>query len=173
RADRGRYVAAALTVLRAYHAAGRPEQPDPVGSFEEWSGWVRAALLWLGEADPVETMEQARELDPRHAALQAVVTQWKEAIGGERVTVREIIGRATASQTGDWGRPEFLRPEFREALLSVAGKDGAIERVRLGHWLAANAGRVAGGARIVKDGLLSGHMTWRLVSMEKAAPRDA
>jgi hypothetical protein len=52
KADRGRYVAAALTVLRAFHIAGRPRQSDPLGSFEAWSNWARDALLCLDEADP-------------------------------------------------------------------------------------------------------------------------
>jgi putative DNA primase/helicase len=53
KADRGRYVAAALTVLRAFHSAGRPRQSDPLGSFEAWSSWACDALLCLDEADPV------------------------------------------------------------------------------------------------------------------------
>ncbi|MBK8123956.1 MAG: hypothetical protein IPK54_10475 [Dokdonella sp.] len=40
---------AALTVLRAYIVAGKPAQPiQPYGSFEEWSGLLRGALVWLG-----------------------------------------------------------------------------------------------------------------------------
>jgi len=50
RGDRAKYVVAALTVLRAYHVAGRPEQGTiPLGSFEVWSRRVRDALIWLGE----------------------------------------------------------------------------------------------------------------------------
>lgn len=56
-AQRGDYVTAGLTVLRAYHIAGRPQQRAPLGSFTDWSRWVRDALIWLGEADPCDTME--------------------------------------------------------------------------------------------------------------------
>ena len=52
-ANRARLLSAALTVLRAYIVAGKPAQPiTPYGSFEEWSGLVRSALVWLGETDP-------------------------------------------------------------------------------------------------------------------------
>src|SRR4029077_4097905 len=34
--DRGRLVAAALTILRAWHAAGAPPAAEPYGSFEDW-----------------------------------------------------------------------------------------------------------------------------------------
>jgi putative DNA primase/helicase len=71
KAKRGRYLVAALTVLRAYHVAGRPGQPDPLGSFEDWSSWVRGALLWLGHADPVDTIEESREMDPKLDAAKA------------------------------------------------------------------------------------------------------
>ena len=53
-ANRGRLVRAALTILRAYVVAGRPDQKlSSFGNFEEWSGLVRSALVWLGEADPL------------------------------------------------------------------------------------------------------------------------
>jgi hypothetical protein len=44
----------ALTILHAYHAAGRPViQLTPYGSYEEWSRCVRAAIVWCGCVDPV------------------------------------------------------------------------------------------------------------------------
>ncbi len=64
RKHRGRYVYAALTILRAYHVAGRPRQPKPLGSFEAWSSWVRGAVMWVGCADPVASMDAVRECGP-------------------------------------------------------------------------------------------------------------
>jgi putative DNA primase/helicase len=58
-ADRGKYVAAALTVVRAYIVAGKPGKLPQLASFEEWSDLVRSALVWLGLPDPVETTEDA------------------------------------------------------------------------------------------------------------------
>jgi hypothetical protein len=63
---RGELVAAALTVLRAYEAAGRPRDASstpPLGSFGDWDLLVRGALLWLGLSDPVATQESGREDD--------------------------------------------------------------------------------------------------------------
>ena len=62
--DRGSYIAAALTIVRAYLAAGCPNQCPPLASFSDWSRLVRSALVWLGYADPVATMEAARADDP-------------------------------------------------------------------------------------------------------------
>jgi putative DNA primase/helicase len=58
-----------------------------MGSFEAWSGWVRDALLWLGKADPVDTMDAAREADPRRTAIVAVFSQWHTVIGTDKVSV--------------------------------------------------------------------------------------
>jgi hypothetical protein len=54
--NRPRLLAAALTVLRAYCVAGRPDQDLPAwGSFEGWSGLVRSAVVWIGLPDPGRT----------------------------------------------------------------------------------------------------------------------
>ncbi len=63
-ADRGKYIAAAITIVRAFIAAGRPIMPPPLASYNEWSLMVRAPLIWLGCEDPVKTQEKARENDP-------------------------------------------------------------------------------------------------------------
>ncbi len=55
----------ALTILRAYAAAGRPQMtPDRLASFEAWSDLVRAAVIWLGEADPTACLDERREKRP-------------------------------------------------------------------------------------------------------------
>lgn len=168
---RARYVVAALTILRAYHVAGRPNAPDPIGSFEDWN-WVRGALFWLGQCDPAKTMEQARALDPRLEALTAVLTQWSSVIGRKRVSCGNIIERATRTQTGtsSYTKPEFCHPAFREALLTVAGDAGAVNSRRLGRWISASEQRIVDGIRIVRKGVLGGSMTWQL---EQVGDTDA
>lgn len=52
---------AALTLLRAYHLAGRPAQRlTSWGSFQAWSALVRGALVWAGCSDPYETQRRAQ-----------------------------------------------------------------------------------------------------------------
>jgi hypothetical protein len=172
KADRGRYVAAALTVLRAYHVAGRPPLRDPLGSFGEWSRWVRDALIWLNQPDPVDTMEEARGLDPQRSALAAVLAQWWDIIGPKRVSARDVIAQATATRlpsTDAERSGQVLRhPDFLEALLGVAGDAGAVSSRRLSKWTAGNEGRIVDGLRIVRRGVLAGFMTWEL----QRAPGD-
>lgn len=160
--QRGDYVAAGLTILHAWHVAGRPEQRAPLGSFGDWSRWVRDALIWLGEADPCETMEGMRGADPKLEALTTVLEQWREVIGEERVTVRQMIDHAIEQRSQLYGRAEFVHPEFREALLAIAGEGGAINGGRLGKWLGAHQNRIVAGLKLESAGLSAGRARWRL-----------
>lgn len=50
---------AAITILAGYIRAGRPRQNlREFGSFESWSGLVRASLLWAGLSDPLQTRQR-------------------------------------------------------------------------------------------------------------------
>jgi hypothetical protein len=150
KAERGRYVAAALTILRGYIVAGRPEQPDPLGSFEAWSSLVRGALLWIWEADPVDSIEVVRAEDPVRSSQEAVMQQWDTLIGDQPVTTAEIITKAVGC------------PEFREALLTVAGAGGVINSVRLGKWLGAIRGKLVDGLKLEPATKSRGNARWTL-----------
>lgn len=64
---RAAYLSAALTILRAYHVAGRPDMDLPSwGSFSTWSKLVRSALVWAGCVDPFETQRRAALSLNRH-----------------------------------------------------------------------------------------------------------
>ena len=53
RANRGRYVSLALTIIRAWICAGRPKtECKTIATYYEWSGLCRQPLLWLGLPDP-------------------------------------------------------------------------------------------------------------------------
>ncbi len=93
RANRGRYVAALLTVLRAYTAAGRPAMNlAPWGSFEGWSKLVRAALVWCGLPDPGETRRALKaEADVAAAALGDLIDGWADV-------AKQFGGQCTVAQ---------------------------------------------------------------------------
>jgi putative DNA primase/helicase len=168
-ADRGELVVSALTILLAYHVAGRPQLCKPLGSFGDWS-WVRNALVWLDQADPCDTMENIRSSDPKFERLVAVIEQWRTVIGERRVSVRDVIDTATQSEHGAaFDRHEFTHASFREVLLAVANDGGAISSRRLGNWLSANQNRVVNGAKLVQDGIVQGITRWRLEIVVQSA----
>jgi hypothetical protein len=163
---RPRYVVAVITILRAYIVAGRPGRPTPLGSFEAWSDLVRGALIWLGAGDPVETMNDLRRTDPRLEEAQTVISQWRAAIGTERVTAAQVIKAATRQNGYDSAGSELVHADFRDALLAVAGHGGAINGRRLGKWLSSHAGRIINGFRFEHSGNRDGAAMWVLQDCE-------
>jgi len=159
-------VVAALTVLRAYHVAGRPGRPDPLGSFEDWSNLVRGALIWLGEADPVDTMAEVREADPETGALRQVMTAWSAEFGREHVTVSRVIKKALEQgrETVD-GPLVFVNEDLRDALLVVAPGAGGINSRILGRWLGKFKDRVLDGLRFEERGVRDGAAVWALAQV--------
>lgn len=57
---RGELLGAALTILRAYHVAGRPAQRIAAWWSGAWSQLVRGALVWAGCEDPYTTQARAQ-----------------------------------------------------------------------------------------------------------------
>lgn len=166
RVNRSQYLVAALTALRAYHVVGEPNQSQPLGSFEAWSRTVRDTLIWLGQPDPVETMEKVREIDPKRDALLAVLHAWRSVLNAQRVRTQDIIETATRQDKDQSG---FVHKDFREALLRVAGDGGVISSRRLGIWIAHNEARVVDGMRIMRVGVRSGAPTWQVATSSEAS----
>lgn len=161
--QRGELAVAALTIMRAFSVTGRPRQRTPLGSFEGWSRLVRDALIWAGSADPVGTMEETRKGDPLLDELRAVVAQWAKIIGPDRVSTRQIIERATRKKPSFGDYPaDFEHPDFREALLKVAGDGGAISGRRLGKWIGRQKDRPVNGYAITQGPDHDGYGTWLL-----------
>jgi hypothetical protein len=161
--DRGAYIAAALTICRAYLVAGRPGKARRLASFKGWSDTVRSALIWLGEADPVASIESARSEDPKLNRLRAVLVSWADAIGvGERhrVTMREVVTTARAVKFHADGMPEPEWPELKEAVYAVAGSHGPPDERALGLWARGEKGRVVDGLRLWNDPNSVGGSKW-------------
>ena len=174
--NRGELVVAVLTILKAYHSAGRPNPPTPLQSFTAWSNTVRGALLWLGQGDPVNTMRRLRSTDPTITNLRAFLTAWREQFRDKATTSAAAIARAEelAAPFPMNGRLDerHAHPLFRAALLQVAGRGGRIDVRALGAYLGKSADRVIDiGTDSKRDlvaleggSLLHGNRRWRVVS---------
>jgi len=154
--DRGRYVAAVLTLVRAYIVAGKPDPAGPFGSFQGWSDTVRSALIWLGCADPVLSTKSARKEDPKFQALSAVFSSWAALIGfgqESKLTAKGLVSLAM-KQGGD----------FVEALDIVAlDKAGHLNPRELGKYLSRVEGQIVAGLKLLKLGDSGGHaVSWWL-----------
>jgi len=171
RQDRPRYVAAALTLLRfALTNEHRSDgMPIPLGSFEVWSRWVRAAAICATNADPCATMERIQTQDPEVERLVSVIHEWQAIIGDRFVTTAEVIDIATKQRfPPSLDEKRFVHDTFREALLAVAGNGGSIDSRRLGAWLGHNKDRIVGGKKIVMGPMLNGINRWQVVPVNGA-----
>lgn len=62
----------------------------PLGSYEQWSVWVRDPLLALGCLDPVEAMAERRALDPVRDAAAVFFSTWHDRHGAIPIKVSEL-----------------------------------------------------------------------------------
>lgn len=153
RRDRGAYIAACLTISRAYIAARKPERPPPLASYEAWSDIVRGPLVWLGLADPVSTMAVARSADPVRQDRARAFKAWRDELGtSDDYIVSQLIELVGARRSFD---DSLVRPELRSILLEAAqkrgGPPGIIEPRRLGKWLSRQENTIASGLKMVVD----------------------
>ncbi len=133
RAERERFVVAALTIIRAWQAAGSPRSSDAIASYGgEWSDYCRHPLIWLGIRDPVATIVTQLSADPEEEALGRAMTQWHRQFGTKPVTVREVKAQAV------------LNDELQDALteLPVTDFKGGINSNKLGWYLRGKIGRI-------------------------------
>jgi len=144
--NRGKYLAAGLTIARAYIAAGRPNPSPALPSFKGWSSIVCDPLIWLGLPDPVATMETLRTEDPRASERIGVFSAWKAqgviGIGKDRSVTTKALIETAGKHT-----------ELRDALLVVAKQrigDG-IDPKALGKWLSTQEKNIACNCKLLVD----------------------
>ena len=149
---RGRLAPLALTVLRAYVVAGRAcSSLEPFGGFEDWSGLVRAALVWAGLPDPLTGRSAIAESNPEHEGLHALLIAWRSRWNGNPVTAATVV------------KERVHHPDLNEACGVAANRNGFVTSKSLGDYLRDHQKIVAGGYRVEPDGKSGGVNKWRVV----------
>lgn len=155
RAARGRYVTAALTIIRAWVVAGSPHTAcKPLNGYQHWSDWCRQPLLWLGLADPAAGTFKGIGDDPDRMTLSRLLAALHAAFGTTPVMVKEMVRRAHDRGLAD--------EELLEVLQDIAGGSSPINRKRLGQWLKKNSGRAVDGLKITKSLLNRNAVAWQV-----------
>jgi putative DNA primase/helicase len=182
--DRGRYIAAVLTIVRGYLTAGERSAPDALASFDDYTRLVRAPLVWLGQPDPVGTMTKLHEADPVMAGLRGVMAAWEAAIGlniekTAAEAVETVDSRVYVFTEGPEGESKSDR-ETREgdeiaaarkarhglgvALAAISRRGTGITALELGQWLRRHKDEIADKRQF--KGAMDGHsktMGWKLI----------
>lgn len=143
--NRGLYVSAALTILQAFLIEKPVVDVKPLSGFNQWSGLVRNALIWLGEVDPVPTSSEIYALDgidEERAVLGNLLHAWYSANGKTAMTGQEVI----ASASGEYGNPA-LKAALTDCALD---RFGQISAKSLGYYLRANADVRVNDMRFIK-----------------------
>jgi putative DNA primase/helicase len=161
---RARYIRAGLTILKAYVNAGKPIQDIPqYGGFEDWSDWVRSALVWLGCADPNVTRKKVEADDVSKINMSRIIALWRSIYGDEPVKVMEIVNAGnTAIERKDTTSKEY---ELAQVILEVTHGKGRLESDPIGKWLRRNKNKIRDGYKIVTnpDSANRNRMEWILV----------
>ncbi|KAA0249410.1 MAG: hypothetical protein EDX89_24005 [Acidobacteria bacterium] len=163
RENRAHLVRAALTILRAYFAAGAPEvELRSWGSYESWCRVVRQAVVYVGLPDPCGTrVDFVASSDSERVSLVALMDGLLQLDPfGAGLTAGDVVRRLQRT-------PDELRG-LRDAILELCPPRGGREDLptphSLGKRLAFVRNRVVGGRMLIRAGSRDGSATWSVVS---------
>jgi hypothetical protein len=159
RAERTKYVSAALTIILAHIQSGQPKQvTKSLAGFHTWTAWCVEPLLSLGYPDPVSAVVAAMAEDPDRELLGRLLDLWHEQFGGTPTMVREAIEKT---------RWDYARNvDLKEALHEIAGERGEINRRKLGWWIKRHEGQVVNGRRFQRTNGGGSAEKWRVEVLE-------
>lgn len=164
-------VAAALTIMRAWQVNPTLELDGrdlctPWDRYKRWSNMVRTPLLWLGMADPCDSLKLLEKEDPKRNTLLRLLKQWDARYGAttnepvpRRLKAADVISEFMRQAASTPDAPEVA--DFREVLYQVAGdRSGELRAPKLAGYLRSNVGRIVDGLKVVNVGEDRGTTLW-------------
>jgi putative DNA primase/helicase len=158
----------ALTILKAWHYAGKPDQAvKRWGGFDQWSREIREPIVWLGLdelTDPCETRTEVAAQDPEREFHREVLNRWYSRYSNREMVIRDIIDELRnidKDNDSDW----LSKMQLKTALLNVVGDSrlaSAISARRFGKWCSQIDGRIIDGLRLSRVGIRTNATTWRV-----------
>lgn len=183
--NRWLYVADVLTILRAWHCAGRPSAGlSSWGSFESWSRVIRGALVFAGCEDPGKAHEDFRDAAASDVGLlRGLLSGWRKAVKARVLAPDgETLARAIKKLLANATNADGDGSELREALEEICGEDLSrwhdTHKRLAGKFLKANHRKVArtdiGTLMLENVGESSGSTRWRVAEAvsDNSSPPD-
>lgn len=158
RKDRGRYVAAVLTIILAWKSAGSPRADvENIATYGgTWADYCRHPLIWLGLPDAATALLEQVKHDPDADALLALLTEWHSLFGSTPTTVRKVISK-TFDLIGEC--------PLRDAICEFPVEErGNINPSKFGWILKKNMNRIVG-EYTLKQGTADGRLAWMVVKI--------
>lgn len=169
--NRAEYVAAAVTILAGYFAAGRPSQGlKPWGSFEGWSEVVRNAVVWAGLEDPASTRKElAASADSEGSALAQLLAGWEQIDPfNYGISTTDILRKLDEPISNLGGDPYgIIRNALEEICSNSKGKSFSAKSV--GMRLTRMQRRVVDGKYLVSKISVHKSHLWFVESLESSA----
>jgi hypothetical protein len=158
---RAKLIAAALTIMRAYIAAGRPPQNiAPFGGFEEWSNMVRAPLVWLGCADPCASRDDIEDADPDTEKLTSLLDALVGRFKDNGITTAEVVKTARRDALDAAANGTDLSA-LNQAVAALCW-NGEINPTAVGKAFAKYRGRIVGRRRLITVGTRQRALIWKV-----------
>jgi hypothetical protein len=144
---------------------------------------VRSALVWLGKADAIDTMQSIRDEDPQRVALADLLHAWSQDHGlgtGSNVSLAVIIDKSvTIEKMGGLETGEFkfpgLNTAVRAATSLIAGNalGSKGDPARFGQYCKSMKGRIVDGLRLAnKPSSRGGAATWWVEQVKEQVKED-
>ena len=146
--NRGRLIAAALTIIRAWIVAGRPKPARTLGSYESWAHVIGGTLTHAGITGFLENVDRLlQDADAEGAALRAFVDLWADEHADRNVSAATLV-------------PLAEQAEINVGTTSESKRDPRTQR--LAKLLSTNRDRVFGSHRVEKRTTIQGTQQWGL-----------
>lgn len=163
--NRGRLAVAALTIVKAYIAAGSPRPKGAVnyGRFDEWQRLCRFPLIWLGCADPCESREKIKASNPEVTELQNLLEAWFAVYRETSATINQALERcASPSATED-------EKALLEAMRAVGEQGPTISARKVGKFLSSREHRIINGISFIKGEVSHRTQKWKIAAHDNPA----
>jgi hypothetical protein len=171
RKHRPTFVHAALTLMRAYFAAGAPkdESMKPLGGFEEWSNLIRQVLIWADEVDPLKGQPTfAIAQDTGRDTLLELLNAWETCYPDKAVTLKQVkqdiglYGARHDQPANNWNILSDAMSAF-----DARGSSGDLNTESIAQHFRSLRGRVVNGKRLEqgKTRTKYGH-EWHVIAVD-------
>jgi hypothetical protein len=132
--------------LRAFKIAKPDIKLKPMGDYTDYSEWIRGALMWLEQPDPLLTQKELSSFDPMKDSLLNIFSLWDDSFGHGGVTVGKLAETPSkADETYSTDPTIETKAELRQALIEEACYGKPWNGKSVGRWLLRNKDKYAGG----------------------------
>lgn len=173
-ANREQLATDCLTILSAYFSSTKSVKLSAFGGFEQWSESVRATLLWLGMADPLDVRDTMVEAQSEGDVLHSVLDAWSRLHGHEEVKTGDVFENGSA-KNGISGGVMSADKDFLPELVREMGDCMAeaiqvprwhrlsdLSSIRIGRYLARNTDQFVGNFQLTRRRGRDNAMRWKL-----------